>query len=521
MRGSHGPTLLDQVRERADQSAHRNAVVGPMQTWTYRELVDRSNALAHAVPKSEGPVAIVIGNEPSFLAAILGSWAAGRAALLIDPRLALPEIRELVDTHAPGCVMVDMTTPPEVSVAAKRWAPVIVASEHCQSRIPPDVGIDPGSPAIVLFTAGSTGPAKAVVHSHMRLSLAAETLVRHRKHLVRRLTPLRAANILRRFPSLPWRLWKARAQPVWTTPMTLTSISGLTIASQSLSSGGTLVTTWPFSPSSVWVAIRSYGVNVLAVAPPMLSGLLESRRPGDEASLVVVGVGGGPVPPGLCVRAEAELGCPVIVGYGSTELGGGVLATAPWDRHDAAGDVGQALAGTEWRIVDEWDRPVPPGVVGELAHRSPGIMLGYANAEAREIIDSDGWYRTGDLAVATADARVRLIGRRDGLIQRKGHNISPAQIEEVLQQHPDVAECAVVGLRSTVGDATIEAQVVPIPGSSLVASSLEGWCARRLSRQKLPDRYVIVSSMRHTDAAEPRRADLLRGAAPIADPDLH
>jgi acyl-CoA synthetase (AMP-forming)/AMP-acid ligase II len=199
----------------------------------------------------------------------------------------------------------------------------------------------------------------------------------------------------------------------------------------------------------------------------------------------------------------------VIVGYGSTELGGGVLATAPWERHAVAGDVGHAFAGTEWKILDQWDQPVPAGEIGELTHRSPGLMLGYAGATDAPRFDSEGWYRTGDLATAGPDGRVRLTGRRDGLIQRKGHSIFPAQIERVLQQHPDVAECAVVGQPSHQGEATIEAFVVPIPGSSLEASSLDRWCAQHLSRQKLPDRYVITSSMRHTDGAEPRRADLL------------
>jgi acyl-CoA synthetase (AMP-forming)/AMP-acid ligase II len=485
-------------------------VVGSTESWTYRELLDRSNAVALALPRSQDPVAIVIGNEPAFLAAILGTWAAGRTALLIDPRLALPEVDELFEAHSPGCVIVDGTTPPELSTAARAWAPVLVASDHRQSGTPPDVEIDPQSPAIILFTAGSTGTAKAVVHSHVGLSKAAESLFRHRRQLAGSLTPRRAASILRRFPTLPGRIWRARGQRAWMTPMTLSSISGLTMAIQALSSGGRLVTTWPFSPSCAWESIRSNAVHVLAVAPAMLAGLLDVRQPGDEASLVVVGVGAGPVPPTLLARAEAELGCPVIVGYGSTELGGGVLATAPWDRHDVGGDVGQALAGTEWKIVDEWDQPVPPGVVGELTHRTPGLMLGYAGAADVSRIDSDGWYRTGDLATIRPDGHIRLTGRRDGMILRKGHSIFPAQIERVLQRHPEVTECAVVGQPSRQGDATIDAFVVPIPGSSLAASSLERWCAQHLSRQKLPDRYVITSSMRHTDGAEPRRADLLR-----------
>jgi acyl-CoA synthetase (AMP-forming)/AMP-acid ligase II len=521
MRSDRVPIPLDRVRHLVNTHGDRMAVADSSQSWSYRELLDRSHASAREVPPRLGPVAILMGNEPGFLAAMYGAWAAGRVALLIDPRSALTEIREVVETHAPAAIVVGRTTPQETAAAAEAWGPVLTVPGRGVSDAPIAVEIDPVSPALVLFTAGSTGPAKAVVHSHIRLSMAASTVARHRRHLVRSVTPRRAVTMLRRFPTLPWRLVRARTQVVWMTPMPLTSMAGITIANQALTSGGSLVTSWPFSPSSTWEAIRNQHVNILALAPAMLGALLDKRQPGDEASLVVVGVGAGPVPPRLCARAEAELGCPVIVGYGSTELGGGVLATTPWDRHEVTGDVGFALEGTEWKIVDRSGRIVPAGVIGELAHRNPGLMLGYTGSEHALPTDPDGWYLTGDLAVASPEGRVQVTGRGDERIQRRGNKVYPAQIERVLDRHPEVAECAVVGRGTHDGEMTIEAFVVPIHGSALASSSLDSWCAQHLSKTNLPDRYMIVSALPQTDAGEPRRADLVRANSSGWKGNLH
>lgn len=514
MRTDHTATLLDRIEDLAETCGDRTAVVGSSESWTYRELLERAHVVASAVSDDKGPLAIVMGNEPSFLAAMFGVWAAGRVALLIDPRTAIAEIRGITATFGPPAMVVGKTTPPGLRTAAGDLARTVMVQGRGFGASETSIAekIDSESPALVLFTAGSTGPAKAVVHNHARLSMATSTVARHRQTLIRSLTPARAVTMLRRFPTLPMRLIRARRQLVWMTPMPFSSISGVTIAGQALSSAGRLVASWPFSPSSTWGAIRDEHVNVLAVTPTMLAALLDERRPGDEASLLVVGVGSAPLPEGLRTRAETELGCPVIVGYGSTELGGGVLATTPWDRHEVAGDVGFAVTGTEWKIVDAAGQPVPPGVIGELAHRSPGLMVGYAGSDHKARIDADGWYLTGDLAVAGPDGRVRVTGRRDKRIERKGNKLYPVEIEQVLESHPEVAKCAVVGKRAPDGEMRIEAFIVPVEGSFLTTGSLRTWCTGRLSRYKLPDRYMLVSSLPQTDAGEPRRADLVRDA---------
>lgn len=296
------------------------------------------------------------------------------------------------------------------------------------------------------------------------------------------------------------------------TPLGFYTISGISVVSQALLSGGRIATAWPFSPETAWQAIGRDQANVLAVAPSMLEAMLNRRNPGDGTSLLVVGVGAAAASPSLLARSEAELGCPVVVGYGSTELGGGVLATDPWDRERAPGEVGSALEGCDWRIVDPSGHTVPHGSIGELAHRSPGMMLGYQTLGNTTGADREGWYRTGDLAVADASGSIRIEGRIDGRISRGGLNIYPSEIERILRSHPEVDECAVVGKPTRSGEHEILAFVSPTPGSTPLPEALARWCANSLAPQKLPDRIEITATLPRTDAGEVRKANLLQAS---------
>jgi acyl-CoA synthetase (AMP-forming)/AMP-acid ligase II len=292
------------------------------------------------------------------------------------------------------------------------------------------------------------------------------------------------------------------------TPMGFHTISGISVVMQALLSGGRISTVWPFRPEAVWEAIRRDGTNVLAVSPSMLLKMLDRRQVRDGESLLVVGVGAALVSPTIIARAEAEIRCPIVVGYGSTELGGGVFATDPWDQSAAAGNVGLALDGCQWKIVDESGRALGAHSVGELVQRSPGLMLGYQSPARGAFVASDGWYRTGDLAEADSAGRLRLVGRNDDLIRRGGFNLYPAEIERILRCHPEVADCAVVARPTSTGDEEVEAYVVPRMGSSLEADELESWSASYLASHKRPDRFEIRSTLPRTDAGELRRADL-------------
>jgi acyl-CoA synthetase (AMP-forming)/AMP-acid ligase II len=215
----------------------------------------------------------------------------------------------------------------------------------------------------------------------------------------------------------------------------------------------------------------------------------------DLSSLVVVGLGAAPTPPELVRRAQAMLRCTVVVGYGATEIGGGVLVTRMEDgEREQAETVGRPFPGAEVKIVDEWRRELPVDALGELACRSPGLMLGYHRqmASTAKAVDDNGWYYTGDLATMDARGFVRIVGRKRDLIIRGGYNVVPVEVESVLRNHPAVAQAAVVGVQDhTVGEA-IWAFLVPARGAALHTAQVRGHCLRQLDSSKVPDHFRII-----------------------------
>ena len=171
----------------------------------------------------------------------------------------------------------------------------------------------------------------------------------------------------------------------------------------------------------------------------------------------------------------------------------------PYDGERRAGTVGLPLAGVSIRIVGEGGAPVPDGETGELLVRSPTLFAGYWNRpEATAAAFTDGWFRTGDIAERSADGYVTLKGRRSDLIISGGFNIYPREIEELLAEHPAVAEAAVAGRPDPRRGEVPVAFVVCKPGTAADAEGLIGYCRERLASFKVPRHVVFVDSLPRT-----------------------
>jgi acyl-CoA synthetase (AMP-forming)/AMP-acid ligase II len=203
-----------------------------------------------------------------------------------------------------------------------------------------------------------------------------------------------------------------------------------------------------------------------------------------------------------------------VVGYGTTEIGGGILSTRVGDEAD--GTVGNPFPGTEIRIIDEHHNPVPPGVVGELAVRV-GSRLGTYDAvkgkETQPMRDPSGWYDTGDLALMTPEGRVRIVGRKDDMVIRGGVNIYPSEVESILVRHPMVASAAVVGVPGGAGGERLWAFVERAPGSALRAGDLRAFCAQHASLNRVPDRIHFMTQFPRAETGEICKAELKQRAA--------
>jgi long-chain acyl-CoA synthetase len=202
----------------------------------------------------------------------------------------------------------------------------------------------------------------------------------------------------------------------------------------------------------------------------------------------------------------------VYEGYGLTEASPIVTTSAIGRGDPAPGSIGPPLPGVDVRLVDAEDGDVLPGDPGEIWVHGPNVFPGYwrdPDATATALTD-DGWLRTGDVAVADDAGELSLVDRAKDLVIVSGFNVYPAEVEEVLLEHPDVAEAAVVGEPDPRIGETIVAFVVPEPGRPAPTDELLAQCARSLARYKCPTRVEVVEALPRSFAGKVLRRELRR-----------
>jgi acyl-CoA synthetase (AMP-forming)/AMP-acid ligase II len=381
-----------------------------------------------------------------------------------------------------------------------------------RTRHLPDVGAASSSDLAVVFcTSGTTGRPKLVGHTHR--TVMASTMALHRLHAgffdgtagqrVRR-----AATILRRHGR---RALRARGRQVWMTPIAFSSVSGHQVMLGALLGGHRLVTMPSFHPRVALELVQGEGVNILAVTPSMAELLLAVRTDDDfdPTSMLVVGLGGGPVSEDLAHRVRRHFRCGVGIGYGSTELGGGVLVSRLEDPVEVqTGTVGRPFPGAEVEIVSDDGRAVAPGDIGELQCRSPSAMRGYLGEDD----GGQAWYRTGDLATMDGAGNVRIVGRKTDMIVRGSQNVYPGDVERVLDRLPAVERSAVVGVPGGPSGEQVWAFVAVDDTSRCTTSELFAQCLDHLGRSKVPDHICIRATLPLTSDGKVQKFRLLEDA---------
>jgi len=282
---------------------------------------------------------------------------------------------------------------------------------------------------------------------------------------------------------------------------------------QALLMGDRLVAMPRFHPREALRLVEEERVTILVAVPMMYQIMLglEGFEQYDTSSLLICGTGAAPCPPHLAREIQRRFGCAVHIGFGATETGGGLAISSLADSaKQQAETVGRPLPDTEIKIVDDQGRELPPGEVGELACRSDGVMLGYYGAPeaTAEVLDEEGWYYTGDLAMIDADGYLRIVGRKKDMIIRGGQNIYPAEIEGYLTSHPKIREAAVVGMPSTVGGESVWAFIILEDGVEMTAEEVLSYCRAELEPFKIPSRVRFMAEFPRSAAGKPQKFKL-------------
>ena len=456
--------------------------------WTYGELLAESERLAHALLTRYAPgerVCVWAPNIPEWVIVEYACAFAGLTLVTANPAYKPRELKFVLEqSRAVGLFLVDeYRGNPMAEIAAGVAAeipalrevvdmtdPAALYAKGSASHAPPDV--KPGDPAQVQYTSGTTGFPKGAVLHHRGLTNNA------------RLTFERAGA--------PEGETLLNFMPMFHT----SGCACMTLGAAQV--GGRMIIAKLFDPNAMLDIMQSERAGMLVGVPTMLVGLLEAQdaRPRKLALRMAVS-GGSMVPPELVRRVRATFGCDFQTVYGQTESSPVVTQTESGDTlEDVCNTVGRASQNTEISIRDPATNQVTPiDAIGEICARGYCVMLEYNdNPDATAAaIDAEGWLHTGDLGAMDARGYVRVTGRVKEMIIRGGENLFPAEIENILLEHQDVAEVAVVGIPDERWGETVACFVRTAPGGHFDRNALIAHCRVHLAPQKTPAQWIEVT----------------------------
>ena len=335
---------------------------------------------------------------------------------------------------------------------------------------------------IVVYTSGTTGFPKGVMHSQRNMVLAGEGFV-ERMQLVPE-DRLMAVLPLFHINALFYSLCGAAA------------------------CGGSIVLVPKFSASKFWqVAAETRATEFNFIAA--ISSILAQRPRSEFVPHRITKAYGAPIPAEIDRIFREEFGVKVMLeGYGMTEIPGACNNPFPGAglgemRLGAMGKAARhpdhSMPFAELRVIDDAGRDLPVGETGELAVRTPMIMKGYyRDPDATKAAFNDGWFLTGDLVKRDADGYFWFVARKKDIIRRRGENISGAELDRVIGAHPAVAEAAAIAVPAPLGEDDILVAVVARPGMQPTAQDIADWCRARLAAHKVPRYVAFVSELPHT-----------------------
>ena len=462
----------------------------------HERAVRLAGGMARAGVRPGDRVVVCMTNSPEVLLCYAAAWRCGAVPVPVIPAVTPPELRHvLVDSDAVLVVASTASLPLAAEAAAGLPVQVVLAapapadgaelllSDLESGAEGPVVPAADDDLAALLYTGGTTGRAKGVMLSHAGL----------------------------------FRTARARAQVFATSgardlllPLPLSHVYGLlnAVTRMHLPEPGFVALQGRFDAAGWLALLQEHRPQAGALVPSMLQLLLREDLEGaDTSSLRYVTTGGAPLP--VAVREEFERrvggGVRVCDGYGCTE----VTSTATMNPYPAprSGSVGLPLPHVQVRVVDDAGEPVPAGTDGEVCVRGPGVMLGYwRDAAATADVVVDGWLHTGDIGHLDDDGYLYVVDRLKDLVIRGGFNVYPRDVEDVLLQHPAVAQAAVVGRPDPVYGEEVVAFVALRAAAG--TEELLAFCAERLGRHKQPREIHVVEQVPLTSVGKTDRKAL-------------
>jgi long-chain acyl-CoA synthetase len=456
-------------------------------TMTYQDL-DRASARVAGLLRRLGVepgdrVAIMLPNVSEFAITYYGVLRAGGVVVPMNPLLKAREIAYYLGDSEAKLIFAWHGLADEAQLGAKETEAEVIAVDPASfgemlaaAALAPDVvDRDGDDTAVILYTSGTTGQPKGAELTHANLARNVEVVRRD-------LLELTSDDVI--FGGLP-----------------LFHSFGQTVGLNSAVAAGACLTLLPrFEPGQALRVLAEHRATVFAGVPTMYGALLAQpdRERHDVTALRVCVSGGAAMPVELMRGFEQVFGCVILEGYGLSETSPVASFNHP-HRERKPGSIGTPIEGVQLRVVDETGTQVPLGQVGEIAIRGHNVMKGYWRRPAETALAiPDGWFRTGDLARMDEDGYFYIVDRKKDLIIRGGYNVYPREVEEVLYEHPAVAEAAVIGVPHPELGEEVAAAVALKPGAAATPEQLRDHVKAQVAAYKYPRSVWIVDALPKT-----------------------
>jgi long-chain acyl-CoA synthetase len=467
------PELLKQRVEAAPDKLFLFSEADKRQ-FTYKEfeaaVMRTADMLAANGVRKGDVVSLLLPNSVEYVIAYFACWQLGALAGPINSLLKSQEIAYVISNSEAKALLVNSEFLPVIESIQEQLPTVIrfdnesEATREYSSDHAAAAGLDLDHEAIIIYTSGTTGKPKGCLLTHGNVIANA-----------RQITSWLGFNENDRLLTI----------------MPLFHMNAVSVTTMSaLYAGGSTVVSPKFSASRFWQIISDYQITSFGSVATMLSMLLSTYPDGVPAGLKTDQLrfamcGSAPVPAEVLRRFEETFNCLVIEGYGLSESTCRSTFNPP-DQRRRPGSCGLPI-GNEMSVVDEEDREVPEGELGEIVLRGENILKGYyKNEAANDAAFRNGWFHTGDIGYRDADGFFYIVDRKSDMIIRGGENIYPREIDEVLYEHPDVAAAAVVGVPDSLYGEEVAAVVVLKPGTNTSEQEVIDYCKGRLADFKCP-----------------------------------
>lgn len=514
-------TLAELLRLRARDQPTRPAVIFGDKQLSYAQLDAAANRVANAlIAEGVAPrarIALLAKDSDRGYEVLFGCVKAGAVALSVNWRLAPGELTYIInDAQAElvfvGRDFVSVLEAMRAEIPTVRRIVVLAADPAGPASLPersgaplaidgwlaghgdgdPDVASGPDDVVFQLYTSGTTGRPKGAQLANRSFFDLMNGMARHGD---------------------PW--FDLGPRDVVLLPLPAFHVAGVWWVIRCLAAGATCILMEAFVGWQVLEHIARHRVTKLCMVPAMIQVLLAEPgcRTTDFSSLTHIIYGASPIAQVLIQQAMTTFGCAMVQVYGMTETGNVAVSLRAED-HTLEGNprmrsAGRALPGVMLKIIDAQGRELAPRQIGEICIHSPANMIGYWNLdEATAETLRDGWIHSGDAGFLDEDGYLFIQDRVKDMIIYAGENIYPAEIENVLHEHPAVAEVAVIGVPDSRWGETVKAVVVLRPGASATAAEILQLARGRIADFKVPKSVDFVAALPRTPSGKVKKGEL-------------